>query len=204
MSNKKGAIVTGAASGVGLQLSKMLVSKGWHVVMTDINPAGKSVSAALGNNVLWVESNIADWDSQVTMFEKGEGLFIRRFPYKGPVIKLDQAFEWFPHITFLAANAGISTNMTAPTGIMSTEEGGFPRKPPLQVLDVNLMGTIFSIKLFLHHVHKHNPVLPKDGSPKARIIITGSEGGLYALPADPVYCASKHGVCISSLGLLLD
>jgi len=30
---------------------------------------------------------------------------------------------------------------------------------------------------------------------KGRIVITGSEGGFYGLPADPVYCASKHGVC---------
>jgi 15-hydroxyprostaglandin dehydrogenase (NAD) len=92
-----------------------------------------------------------------------------------------------------AANAGISTNMTAPTGMMTTEADGLPQKPPLQVLDVNLMGTIYSIKLFLHHINKQNPTMASNGGPKARIVITGSEGGLYALPADPVYCASSMG-----------
>jgi 15-hydroxyprostaglandin dehydrogenase (NAD) len=66
-----GAIVTGAASGVGLELTKMLLSKGWSVVMTDINPAGAGIAKELGAKVLWVEMDIADWESQAVMFEKG-------------------------------------------------------------------------------------------------------------------------------------
>jgi hypothetical protein len=84
-------------------------------------------------------------------------------------------------------------------GIMSSDQDGRPQKPPLKVLDVNLTGTIYCIKLFLHHIAKLNPSLPQDGSPKAQIIVTGSEGGLYALPQDPVYCSSKHGVMPSIL-----
>jgi NADP-dependent 3-hydroxy acid dehydrogenase YdfG len=84
---------------------------------------------------------------------------------------------------------------------MSAEEDGAPRKPTLKVLDVNLSGTIFSIKVFLHHVQKCNPGVPKDGSPKAHIVITGSEGGFYSFPYDTIYCASKHVVRTSSLYL---
>lgn len=75
-----------------------------------------------------------------------------------------------PNITVLAANAGISTDITAPTGILSAETNAMPQKSPLRVLDVNLMGTIYGIKLFLHHVQKQDPIMPKAGNLKARIV----------------------------------
>jgi D-arabinose 1-dehydrogenase-like Zn-dependent alcohol dehydrogenase len=67
----KGAIITGAASGVGLELSKLLLAKGWDVIMTDINPAGAATAEKLGEHAFWVKSDISDWDSQVQLFEKG-------------------------------------------------------------------------------------------------------------------------------------
>ena len=84
--------------------------------------------------------------------------------------------------------------MMAPYGIMSVEQDDDLQKLPLLPLDVNLFGTIYSIKLFLHHFQKQNSSPPTEFSPKARIVITSSEGGLYALTPDPVYAASKHGV----------
>jgi len=39
--------------------------------MTDIDKTGESVAKGFGDNVLWVETDIADWDSQANMFEKG-------------------------------------------------------------------------------------------------------------------------------------
>lgn len=68
---KLGAIVTGAASGVGLELTKHLVSKGWYVVMADINPAGDLISKEFGSQVLWIRTDIANWESQTAMFEEG-------------------------------------------------------------------------------------------------------------------------------------
>ncbi len=85
------------------------------------------------------------------------------------------------------------TNVAAPFGLFSADAEGL-EKPSLQVLEVNLTGIIYGIKIFLHHIRKANAG-EKDGV-KARIVITGSEGGFYPLPYDPVYCASKHGVRI--------
>lgn len=70
--SEQGAIITGAASGIGLALTKHLLDKGWRVVMTDINPIGETIAMDLGVKVLWIECNIADWDSQVSMFAKGK------------------------------------------------------------------------------------------------------------------------------------
>ncbi len=50
----KVAIVTGAASGIGRAIAKMLACEGARVMLTDINTeAGKSVAAQLGDNAFW-------------------------------------------------------------------------------------------------------------------------------------------------------
>lgn len=84
--------------------------------------------------------------------------------------------------------------MGDPGSIMSCEMD----KPASRVLDVNLMGPVYGIKLFLHHVQKNKSKKTEDGGPKARIVITSSEAGLSALPTDPIYATTKHGVCFSS------
>lgn len=68
---KNGAIVTGAASGVGLELTRHLVAKGWYVVMADINPAGEAISKEFKDRALWIKTDTANWDSQSNMFDQG-------------------------------------------------------------------------------------------------------------------------------------
>lgn len=71
----QGAIITGGASGLGLAIVNDLLSKGWRVVVADVNKTGKSVVdellAKYGNDAaLWAEVDISEWDQQATMFEK--------------------------------------------------------------------------------------------------------------------------------------
>lgn len=40
--SERGAVITGAASGMGLALTKDLLAKGWRVVMADEIPPEKS------------------------------------------------------------------------------------------------------------------------------------------------------------------
>lgn len=67
----QGAIITGAASGIGLALTKDLLTKGWRVVMADINPAGKELAKGFGESALFIKTDTSDWNSQVQMFQKG-------------------------------------------------------------------------------------------------------------------------------------
>ena len=55
------AIITGAASGLGLELTKYLLGKGWKIVMTEINNAGEAIAREFGDDVLWVQSDISGW-----------------------------------------------------------------------------------------------------------------------------------------------
>jgi NAD(P)-dependent dehydrogenase (short-subunit alcohol dehydrogenase family) len=81
----------------------------------------------------------------------------------------------------LIANAGISTDLTAPIGIMTSDiELGGSKKLSVRIFELNVFGTIFSAKLFLYHCLKPNNT-HQAGS---KIIITGSEGGLFAIPSD--------------------
>jgi NAD(P)-dependent dehydrogenase (short-subunit alcohol dehydrogenase family) len=111
------------------------------------------------------------------------------------VLTTQTAFDWHHNITFLAANAGISSDMTAPHGILDPDFEELT-KPELPVLDINLFGTIYCIKTFLHFMHKKVNVNYGGNKIKGRIVVTSSEAGLYALSLDPVYCASKHAVRI--------
>lgn len=77
---------------------------------------------------------------------------------------------------------------------MSLELDGPPQKPMLRVIDVNVIGTIYGLKLFLHYIHKHSPLTAVPGTIRGNIIITGSEGGLYPVKQDPIYGSSKHAV----------
>jgi len=75
MATLKGAIITGAASGVGLALTKHLLSKGWHVVMSDINEAGDGIAKELGGKILWVKADIGVWEGVEALFTKGTSTF---------------------------------------------------------------------------------------------------------------------------------
>ena len=95
----------------------------------------------------------------------------------------------------LAANAGISTNLTAPIGIMASDiELGGSKKLLVCIFELNVFGTIFSAESFLYHCLKPN----KTHQAGSKIIITGSEGGLFALPSDTLYSSSKHAVSFPS------
>jgi NADP-dependent 3-hydroxy acid dehydrogenase YdfG len=67
-SEKKVAIVTGASSGMGLALSRDLVARGWNVAMADIR-RNEELSKELGENAMFVQANVADYDSQAKAFQ---------------------------------------------------------------------------------------------------------------------------------------
>jgi len=76
----KSAIITGGASAVGLPLTKVFLFEGWRVVMTDIDEIGEAIAKNFRDNVLWVETNNADWNSQANMIEMGWLYRFTRYP----------------------------------------------------------------------------------------------------------------------------
>jgi NAD(P)-dependent dehydrogenase (short-subunit alcohol dehydrogenase family) len=65
------AIVTGAASGIGLALSKAMIARGATVWMTDVNAAGvESAANALGANARWRALDVRDAEAFRELIER--------------------------------------------------------------------------------------------------------------------------------------
>lgn len=163
------AIVTGAASGIGLNITNLLLSKNYTVVMADVQvKQGEAQSKALGPRTSFAHCNVADWDSNAQLFK--------------------QTFTKFGRIDFFAANAGVGDDPLALFGSPLDVAGG-PKKPDTRVIDINLLGVVYGVKLALFYMSR-NPV-QKGG----KIVVTASATSFNALPGAPLYSATKHGVC---------
>ncbi|EXJ68062.1 uncharacterized protein A1O5_08677 [Cladophialophora psammophila CBS 110553] len=170
---KKSVVVTGGASGIGLGITRSFAEQGAHVSVLDVNPEGaqivKGLSSEFPNATFsFTKADISNWDGLATVFE--------------------QIYREQGRIDVVMANAGISKE---PRLIVDEDA---PSKPPLHTLEVNLIGTIYTVKLAIHYMRK-NPVVNGATAPsKGSIICTASNAGLYAFAVAPLYAASKFGV----------
>jgi meso-butanediol dehydrogenase/(S,S)-butanediol dehydrogenase/diacetyl reductase len=64
------AIVTGAASGIGLGIAQLFVKEGAKVVFSDINESGKAAADAAGDNALFIQCDISDTESVKNLIAK--------------------------------------------------------------------------------------------------------------------------------------
>ncbi|KAH8893430.1 hypothetical protein GQ53DRAFT_793584 [Thozetella sp. PMI_491] len=168
--SKPVAIVTGAASGIGLAISKHLLSRGYRVVMGDINSAAGSREAeSLGSDALFVAADVSIYSDQAALFRKG--------------------FEWGGRrLDFLAANAGIDDRQSLFQKDHPLDEDGNPLPLNLKTIEVDLEAVIQGMWLFRYY-RKLNPV-----SPTAKVVITSSAAGIYPGTLFPQYTTAKHGL----------
>lgn len=163
----KVAIVSGAASGMGLLFSQNFIREGGSVAMCDVNiDALKTLAEALGERALPVRCDVRDY-AQVCAAR-------------------DAAVEKFGRIDVVCNFAG--GNAARVFGVSRTEYPEFP-DVPIEIfdwgLDVNLKGQFY----FAHAVMKQmraqqSGVIVNIGS------ITGAEGTHYGME----YAAAKAGV----------
>jgi NAD(P)-dependent dehydrogenase (short-subunit alcohol dehydrogenase family) len=158
------AVVTGAASGIGLAAAKRFATMGLKVCLADLSPetlehAAAQVAAAspIGPpGVLAIPTDVSRLDSVEAL--------------------RDAIYATFGEVAVLMNNAG-----TAPGGGPWEHIDRWRR-----VLEVNLWGVI-------NGVHTFTPVMLKQGTDCA-IINTGSKQGITCPPGDTAYNVSKAGV----------
>jgi NAD(P)-dependent dehydrogenase (short-subunit alcohol dehydrogenase family) len=119
------AVVTGAASGIGLALCERFVAEGMRVVMADVDPARLEASARQlredsGAEVVAAPADAASWESVEAL--------------------ADRAFDEFGAVHVLCNNAGVTR--PAPAWELTLEEWRW-------VLGVNLDGVFHGIKAFV-------------------------------------------------------
>ncbi|KAK3671240.1 hypothetical protein LTR78_008875 [Recurvomyces mirabilis] len=139
MAPQKTAYVTGAASGIGRQVTEMLAARKIRVAAADKNYEGvKSVAAYLNNQsqeqddlVKPYEVDTGDWDSQLSVFES--------------VLK-----DLGGRIDYVYSIAGIGERVSVPN---DPKAKGFV-KPDLSVLDVDLYGFLYTSSLALQQMRR--------------------------------------------------
>ncbi|RDW77008.1 hypothetical protein BP6252_05061 [Coleophoma cylindrospora] len=164
---KKVAIVTGAASGMGEALATHLVSKGWLVGCFDLQRGpGEKLVAELGENAVFVEVDVANYDSQARGFEA--------------------VFSRWGRIDALLANAGIVDRSSI--YILNYRDSDIiPPAPNLACTDVDYKGVVYGTQLAIHFMRK-NP------TPGGKIVATASVAGVYPHESYPEYNGAKAAV----------
>lgn len=158
------AVVTGAASGIGLAAAIRFAKHGMHVVLVDndrdrLGEARDSVAAQSQNaaaRIAAIATDVSDREA---------------------VAALEEAVsEQFGNVHVLMNNAGIQPGSSLFGPEVSWDS----------VLKVNLMGIIHGTRIF-------GPKMIAHGEP-AMIINTGSKQGITTPPGDPAYNVAKAGV----------
>jgi NAD(P)-dependent dehydrogenase (short-subunit alcohol dehydrogenase family) len=158
------AVITGAASGIGLAAAKRFASMGLNVCLADMEgdrltaAAEKVRQAAKGNG-----SNVLALPTDVSRLEDMQRL-------------KDAAYQEFGEVAVLMNNAGIGG-------------GGGPWENYdrwRRLLDVNLWGVINGVQTFA-------PAMIAQGN-AAAIVNTGSKQGITTPPGDTAYNVTKAGV----------
>lgn len=66
----KVAIVTGAASGIGLGIAQLFIKEGARVVFSDINKSGSASANSAGKKAVFIECDISDAESVKNLVAK--------------------------------------------------------------------------------------------------------------------------------------
>ncbi|KIM21564.1 hypothetical protein M408DRAFT_304274 [Serendipita vermifera MAFF 305830] len=173
--NLKGRVVfiTGGGNGVGRVLSILFAKYGARVVIGDVDVKGgdwtrrecEKVGRLSGGSAIFKRCDVSSWEEQVELFTA--------------------AMEAYGRIDCAVINAGKDT----PYGFFTPmyRYTSPPAKPKLGILDVNLVGAIYTARLAQHY-------LLQNYEPRGSIIFVGSMSIFNPVGKVEVYTASKHGL----------
>ncbi|KAH7075785.1 hypothetical protein BKA63DRAFT_595421 [Paraphoma chrysanthemicola] len=166
----KTAVVTGGASGLGEAYVRALVAAGIHVCFGDRDVhRGEQLASELPRTK-FVKCDVTNWEDQVQLFEQAITL--------SPSGKVD----------FVVANAGVARQDDVFT--FNGPATG-PIKPSLDIVEVNLHGTLYTTKLAMHYFVKQNGTEVSDKQEDTCLVLIGSGAAYLDCPRGPQYSATK-------------
>ena len=155
MSQKIG-VITGGASGMGLEAAKKLAASGnWKLHLLDFNQAAAEAALQVVPGATFHQVNVTKYESLAKVFQK--------------------IFDSDGQIDFVFANAGIVERHSfyEPAVTKGSEP---PPEPNLATLDINMNGVITTTYLAMHYMR----LSPHKGQ-GASIVMTASVGGLVSI-----------------------
>lgn len=166
------ALITGAASGIGLAIARALASQSLNLLLADINgPALSTVAASIvSSSPSRIETVVADVSSAADWTRLRE--------------KADIAFGGKVDVLVLNAGRGSPSTKGWVDGadeIVGAEVGKFRA-----IFDSNFFGVVNGIEAFV-------PGMKRRGEAGA-VVVTGSKQGITNPPGNPGYNASKAAV----------
>jgi NAD(P)-dependent dehydrogenase (short-subunit alcohol dehydrogenase family) len=170
------AVITGAASGFGLEASRVAAREGMNVVMADVMPDPLAKAAA---EIETLGAQVLPFQLDVSNAERVQAL-------------ADATLQRFgvPHFVF--NNAGISV-------------GGLVWEHSVKdwdwIIGVNLMGVAHGVRVFTPLMLE---AAKKDPSYRGHIVNTASMAGLVNMPNQGAYNVTKHAVVSLSETLYQD
>lgn len=130
----------------------------------------KMLTIVSGSSIKFVQCDTTKWDDQVQLFREAK------------------SFSPTGDISYVVANAGISRpdEVFQPSGNKLE-----PEKPDLSTIDVNLVGSLYTVKLALHYFVSQNGQQPSKSQKDTCLILIGSGAAFVDVPRTPQYCATK-------------
>ncbi|MEU8032355.1 SDR family NAD(P)-dependent oxidoreductase [Streptomyces sp. NPDC049099] len=158
------AVVTGAASGVGLAMARRFAAEGLKVVLADVEEAALDKAAAgLRAEGADVHARVADVGERAQVMELAEA-----------------AYDTYGAVHVLCNNAGVG----------SGAEGRMWEHDPNDwrwAFAVNVWGVFHGVQAFV-------PRMIKSGQPGHVVNTSSSDGGIAPLPTASVYAVTKAAV----------
>ncbi|KAH8173255.1 short chain dehydrogenase domain-containing protein [Sarocladium implicatum] len=175
----KTVIVTGGAKGIGAATTLLYNARGAQVVIADLANAKDTAdelikSLPYPSRCIFVAVDITRWEDMVSLFQQATGRF--------------------GEIDIVVANAGIMEQKDV-FAVDEVDEHGtlLESKEASRVIDINLKGTLNTLRLALHYMRKR-----KNTQDLGSIVLVASTSGYFGGTGVGAYVASKHGV----IGLL--
>ncbi len=167
---RKTAVITGAASGLGAALARLLAAEGWSLALVDL-PATAPV----------LQAGVADAQAGAAHSQAGASAgIVAPFDVRDAAAWRalhDRVRSVWPTLDLLVNAAGVGA-----TG----EVGRLPESQWQRVIDINLVGTALGCETFLPWLREH----PQH----ARLVNIASISGLLGIPSMAAYSASKAAV----------
>ncbi|PSR80543.1 hypothetical protein BD289DRAFT_414215 [Coniella lustricola] len=170
----KSVIITGGANGIGEVCVRAFCDAGAFVTFGDVNDRGKAIEEELNaeaTRCAFVKCDIRDWEQQKALFATAKS--------QSPGNSVD----------VVIANAGISRSSGDSLWNLD-DPAGDPVRPDLNIVEVNLRGSLYTWKLAVHYFRQQPDTVDRDRC----FIITGSMVAYIDSPGNWEYTATKYAL----------